>query len=661
MCRLLIGFFFDISGLLSSVKDPPSDLLEMSKGEGTTNVEDTPVAKKLKLDEGAIPDGRIKGIAPIRAEYLISKEPVASEDDDEAEGSGLIDRGTESANMANGGRKAKRRGQNKNRKFVQPRDTVKFCEQLKDGSGVCSFGETCRYEHDATKYISSKPDDLPGVCPVFSAIGYCPSGVKCRWLFSHYKGNELLFDQEKRELVAKTNFEVNRVSPKIQHEMQRKKFEFSKSTHVISLIDSQVKRHGDNKQDDDTNMKEETNAGQDTDTKEDSDVRDEAASYVESPLLASEKKKLYYNRAKILSPLTTVGNLPYRRLMKTLGADITFSEMALSLPLIQGAKSEWALARAHSSERGGFGVQLAASKYWQAIKAAEAVRRLAPDTSEINLNCGCPIDLLYRQGAGSALLDNPARLLRMVHGMNIVSDEIPVTVKLRTGTRDGHPTAKNLIDRIIDQGEAAAITLHGRSRAQRYTRMADWDYIKQIADFVKTKRAEVEDVGDGRHVKPWIVGNGDVYSWEDWYYAVDTVGVDSAMVARGALIKPWIFEEIESRQYIDKSATERLELIKQYANYGLEHWGSDEYGINMTRRYLCEFLSFTHRYIPVGILEYLPPKLNDRPPLWKGRNELETLLASTDYKDWIKVSEMFLGPAHEGFDFTPKHKSNAHE
>jgi tRNA-dihydrouridine synthase 3 len=367
------------------------------------------------------------------------------------------------------------------------------------------------------------------------------------------------------------------------------------------------------------------------------------------------------DKAKILSPLTTVGNLPYRRLMKSMGADITYSEMALSLPLLQGSKSEWALPRAHSSELGGFGVQIAGAKYWQATKAAEAIAKLAPESSEINLNCGCPIDLLYRQGAGSALLDNPARLLRMLRGMNAVSGDIPVTVKIRTGTRDGHPTALTLVRRLVDEGVAAAITLHGRSRAQRYTKLADWDYIGQVAAEVKKLRGEKADEEGGRYVKPWIIGNGDIYSWEDWWAAVETHGVDAAMVARGALIKPWIFEEIESRQYIDKRSSERLDILRKYADFGLEHWGSDEYGINLTRRYLLEFMSFTHRYIPVGILEYLPPKLNDRPPRWEGRDEMETLLSSNDYKDWIKVSEMFLGPAHVDFDFTPKHRSNSYE
>ena len=76
---------------------------------------------------------------------------------------------------------------------------------------------------------------------------------------------------------------------------------------------------------------------------------------------------------------------------------------------------------------------------------------------------------------------------------------------------------------------------------------------------------------------------------------------------------------------------------------------------------MLEYLAFTHRYIPVGLLEHLPPKLNERPPRYRGRDEMETLLASDNYLDWMKIAEMFLGKAGEGFKFVPKHKSNSYD
>ena len=407
-------------------------------------------------------------------------------------------------------------------------------------------------------------------------------------------------------------------------------------------------------------------------------VQDLRAQYREPPFLPSEKRRIYFGpETPVLAPLTTQGNLPFRRLCVGLGAQVTYSEMAMSMPLLQGQKSEWALMKAHESElqppqyRASpvvadydnskdfkFGAQIAGNKPFQVLKATEVLNHFCPHLRVIDLNCGCPIDLVYRAGAGSALLDNQSKLEKMLRGMNAVSGEIPITVKIRMGTKDGKPTALKLVNRLVygspeasepsgGTSGVAAVTLHGRSRQQRYTRSADWQYIAECAALIKTHKDEdsmltdtIREV-DPRHLPPggkvYFLGNGDCYSHTDYSAHLTTAGVDSVMLARGALIKPWLFEEVEKGQYLDKSATERLALVEQYVRYGLETWGSDEMGVGTTRRFLLEWLSFAYRYIPVALLEYLPPSLQDRPPAWKGRNELETLLGSGNYRDWIKI------------------------
>lgn len=109
----------------------------------------------------------------------------------------------------------------------------------------------------------------------------------------------------------------------------------------------------------------------------------------------------------------------------------------------------------------------------------------------------------------------------------------------------------------------------------------------------------------------------------------------------------------------DISASERLDMIQSFVNYGLEHWGSDAQGVDRTRRFLLEWLSFLCRYVPVGILER-PQMINQRPCHYVGRSELETLLGSRNTNDWIRISEMFLGPVDPSFTFIPKHRSNAY-
>lgn len=158
-----------------------------------------------------------------------------------------------------------------------------------------------------------------------------------------------------------------------------------------------------------------------------------------------------------------------------------------------------------------------------------------------------------------------------------------------------------------------------------------------------------------------LYGNGDIMSYEDYNHDIQASGVDGVMIGRGALIKPWVFDEIKNQRHWDISANERFDMLKRFCNYGLEHWGSDSQGVNITRRFLCEWQSFLYRYVPVGILEQPPQNMNERPPPYFGRNDLETLLASPLASDWVKISEMLLGPAPEDFKFLPKHKANSFE
>ncbi|PRQ24366.1 putative tRNA-dihydrouridine(47) synthase (NAD(P)(+)) [Rosa chinensis] len=138
------------------------------------------------------------------------------------------------------------------------------------------------------------------------------------------------------------------------------------------------------------------------------------------------------------------------------------------------------------------------------------------------------------------------------------------------------------------------------------------------------------------------------------------------MIARGALIKPWVFTEIKEQRHWDITSGERFNILKDYVRCGLEHWGSDTKGVETTRRFLLEWLSYTCRYVPVGLLDVIPQRLSWRPPSYFGRDDLETLMASDSATDWallysVRLSEMLLGKVPDGFTFAPKHKSNAYD
>ncbi len=132
-------------------------------------------------------------------------------------------------------------------------------------------------------------------------------------------------------------------------------------------------------------------------------------------------------------------------------------------------------------------------------------------------------------------------------------------------------------------------------------------------------------------------GCGDILSHQDYYQHMENTKISGCMIARGALYKPWLFKEIKEKRDWDISAAERFDILKKFTNYGLEHWGSDSQGVETTRRFLLEWLSFLYRYIPIGILEQLPQQINLRPPSFFCRNELETLMASPNCSDWVKI------------------------
>ncbi|MCJ1350233.1 MAG: tRNA-dihydrouridine synthase 3 [Icmadophila ericetorum] len=690
---------------------------------------ESPLSESIKFEANGdlspktTPSERQKGVAPIKAEYLVYP-PGGRKDKgatiNGADTNGHVPHVDARDRPGRGGGRKKEKGSNTSRQFGSSRDKKGLClsraTQPEFSPDECKFGDGCRFEHDLRVYLEKwKREDLKtfeGKCPIWEVKGRCNMGWKCRFLGSHMRERET--EDGRKELVLLesdhsndametfgADFDgadvVNSLSSRLRDDLMKKRVKNPKADAYLDWL----KTKGKDPSQQVMNGEAQKNIANENDGNGEvaSEVKDLRAEYTEAPFLPSEKRRLYYGpETPILAPLTTQGNLPFRRLCVELGAQLTYSEMAMSLPLLQGQKSEWALMRAHKSELPPprytpnsvvvaydnstdlkFGAQIAANKQDLAIKATEVLTQVCPQLRDINLNCGCPIDLVYRSGGGSALLDNQAKLERILSGMNAVSEEIPITVKIRMGTKDGKPTAKKLIDRLLLGGKeasglssgVAAITLHGRSRQQRYTRNADWEYISECAESISSINREADGLADttremdNRHrpatCKVYFIGNGDCYSHVDYYNHLEKAKVDSVMVARGALVKPWIFEEIEKGQYLDKSATERLAIYEKYARYGLETWGSDEMGVGTTRRFLLEWLSFAYRYVPVGILEHLPPSLQDRPPAWKGRNELETLLGSANYKDWIKISEMFLGPATEEFKFEPKHKSNSYE
>jgi len=575
------------------------------------------------------------------------EEEGQEEGDDDAEEDGLTSKSRERWERKGKGKgkdkgkdNKRRRGMNKGKERAGNQDAMKMVREKQICSrmayvNACDHagqdGKTCKHAHDLDAFFAAKPPAIAEECPVLAALGVCPAGLNCRY-GNHIKdrknvdknGVVLTPDSEWLKTVegmGKPVGESNVFSFDMVGKIRRKAIDYSRGVAAAK----EWQRH----------MSDET----------------KPEKYV-GFLAEAEPKKLDLKGKRVLAPLTTVGNLPFRRLCVQLGCEVTVGEMALAGTILDGAPSELSLLRRHESEK-CYGIQVAGGDVETMAKLAQFVDEHV-DCDFVDINCGCPLDEMHKRGAGSRLMARTKAMEGIVRTMSSVLRTKPLTLKMRTadiedtkkhpefGGRWGH----KLMPQLEEWG-VSAITMHGRTGRQRYTKLADWDYMSECA-----KR---------RNKGTPFICCGDVLSWEEAEEHVNSHGADSIMLGRGALIKPWLFTECADRRHWDISATERLDLMKDFTRYGLEHWGADARGVETTRRFLLEWLSFTCRYVPIGLLEVMPPKMNWRPRPYIGRSDLETKLASPEAKDWVEITEMMLGKVPDGFTFTPKHKSNSYE
>ncbi|KAL5006347.1 hypothetical protein ScPMuIL_015153 [Solemya velum] len=598
-------------------------------------------------------------------------------------------------------KKIKLKGRNKRCRQHLVEHQKKLCPSIIHNHD-CKYGNKCRFFHDVSAFFEAKPPDISPDCHNFLTFGKCGYGIACRFASKHIS-NDL--KNIVNENVVKENegkiFVLNSAPKDIIGKLWKKKYNFDRANAVLkkvlnlssnshSEIDSMALSTSDkvdepigNKKVDDCGNGDQVSISEPSVSKDTSPASQECPRLTNDdnstvcasdfcrpqsqgdPISMSENNQRVAELEKnVVRPqhkssssgcLTDadvirlrpqekklVGNLPFRRICKRLGADITCGEMAVATNILQGQMSEWALLKRHVTED-VFGVQLCGSYPDSMTRCAQVISETL-EVDFVDINCGCPIDMVYKKGEGCALMGKMNKFEKIIRGMTSVLD-VPLSVKMRTGIYSSKSVAHILSPKLRDWG-VSFVTIHGRSREQRYTKFADWEYIDECTQAAAPLP---------------IFGNGDIMSYEDADLHLEKTGVTGLMIARGALIKPWIFTEIKEKRHWDISANERFDILKEFVNNGLEHWGSDQQGLNTTRKFLLEWLSFLHRYIPVGLLERLPQKIHERPPHYKGRNDLETLMASANCADWIKISEMLLGPVPTEFTFLPKHKANAYK
>ncbi len=228
-----------------------------------------------------------------------------------------------------------------------------------------------------------------------------------------------------------------------------------------------------------------------------------------------------------LAPLAGVSDRPFRALCREMGAAFAYTEMVSAHGLIHGTAQTLSYLDRDPSEI-PFAVQIFAAE--PEVLARGAVAAVAAGAGLVDLNMACPVKKVCGTGAGAALARDPARVEAAVRAV-AAAVKVPVTVKIRAGW-DANELNCVEVARAAEQGGAAAVALHGRTRAQGYSGRADWSRLAAV------KRA----------VRIPVLGSGDVFSAADALRMKRETGVDFVLVARGACGNPWIFRELRASE-----------------------------------------------------------------------------------------------------------------
>jgi tRNA-dihydrouridine synthase B len=224
----------------------------------------------------------------------------------------------------------------------------------------------------------------------------------------------------------------------------------------------------------------------------------------------------------VLAPMAGITDMPFRRLMARMGAGVVISEFVSSHAIVHGGPRVGKYLSYHEDER-PVGIQIFGGEEEILIKAAKIIQDKGLDF--VDLNLGCPVPKVTKKGGGSAWLCHPVDLGKLL-GQIRKEISIPFTIKIRTGWDASSINVFEIV-RIAELEGIDAVSIHGRTRAQGYSGLADWDIISQVAQQSKIP----------------IIGNGDIVSGPLAVARLQTSGCKGVMIGRGALKNPWIFLE----------------------------------------------------------------------------------------------------------------------
>ena len=280
---------------------------------------------------------------------------------------------------------------------------------------------------------------------------------------------------------------------------------------------------------------------------------------------------LEFRHGLFLAPMAGITDHAFRSVCVECGAEGVTSELISAKGVSYGDKKSGALAKIYDDEHPA-AIQIFGNDPDIMAAAAKSLAVYAPEYFDINM--GCPVPKLVKNGEGSALMRSPELCERIVYAVSSAVD-VPVTVKMRKSCDDEDPEAAVRVALACERGGAKAIFVHGRTRSQMYSGFADRGIIKKVKSAVSVP----------------VVGNGDVASYDDFLAMKEETGCDGVMIGRGAYGSPWVFTEItaglEGKEYtVPANEEKKAVLLRQFERV------VEEKGVNGIREFRHHLLQY---------------------------------------------------------------------